>query len=93
MPKRPAARSEVINDGQQITREELTALHTRANGWFLGKDDEDRLGTIERGRLGDVVVLDRDYFSVPEDELRRVRPVLTVLGGRIVHDTGEVGRM
>ena len=84
------ALGKVINDGQQISRQELLALYTRAGGWFLGRADEDRLGTIEVGRLGDLVVLDRDYFSVPDDQLRQVRPVLTVLGGRIVHDTGQL---
>ena len=81
----------VINAGQQITRHEALALYTRANGWFLGGPDEDQLGTLEVGRLGDVVVLDRDYFTVPEDQIRQVRSVLTVVGGRIVHNTGEVG--
>lgn len=81
----------LINDGQQITREEVLSLYTRANGWFLGGPDEDQLGTLEVGRLGDVVVLDRDYFTVPEDQIRHVRPVLTVVGGRIVHDSGQVG--
>ena len=80
----------VINVGQQITRQELLTLYTRANGWFLGQEDENQLGTLEVGRLGDLVVLDRDYFTVPEEQLRQVRSVLTVLGGEIVHDTGEV---
>jgi predicted amidohydrolase YtcJ len=43
------------------------------------------------GRLGDLAVLDRDYFTVPVTGLRQVRSALTVLGGKIVHDTGEVG--
>lgn len=80
-----------INAGQQISRSELLALYTRANGWFLGPPDEHQLGTIEAGRLGDLVVLDRDYFTVPDSELRQVRSALTVLGGTIVHDPGEVG--
>jgi hypothetical protein len=36
-------------------------------------------------------VLDRDYFTVSDQEMRRTRPVLTVVGGRIVHDTGAAG--
>jgi hypothetical protein len=82
----------VINVGQQITRHELLELYTRANGWFLGSEDENQLGTLEVGRLGDLAVLDRDYFTVPVEQLRQVRSVLTVLGGEIVHDTGEVKR-
>ena len=80
----------VINDGQQITRRELLDLYTRDNTWFLGKPDEDQLGVLEEGRLGDVAVLDRDYFRVPEDQLRQVRSVLTVVDGSVVHDTGKV---
>jgi predicted amidohydrolase YtcJ len=80
----------LINDGQQISRRELLDLYTRANAWFLGKPDEDQLGTLEVGRLGDVAVLDRDYFSVPDDRLRQTTSVLTVVGGAIVHNTGKV---
>jgi predicted amidohydrolase YtcJ len=84
------ALGQLINAGQQISRQEVLALYTRANGWFLGGPDERRLGTLEKGRLGDVVVLDRDYFTVPDEALRQIRPVLTVVGGKIVHNTGEV---
>jgi predicted amidohydrolase YtcJ len=80
----------LINDGQQISRRELLDLYTRKNGWFLGEPDEDQLGTLEVGRLGDVAVLDRDYFSVPDDRLRQTSSVLTVVGGAIVHSTGKV---
>ena len=79
------ALGEVINAGQQITREEVLALYTRCNAWFLGGEDSDQLGTIEVGKLGDLVVLNRDYFTIPVADLRRVRSVLTVLGGEVVH--------
>jgi predicted amidohydrolase YtcJ len=79
-----------INPGQQISRQELMELYTRDNQWFLGDKDEDLLGSIEVGRLGDVVVLNEDYFTVPADQLRKIRSVLTVVGGEIVHDTGTV---
>jgi predicted amidohydrolase YtcJ len=36
------------------------------------------------------VVLDRDFFTVPEDEIRRIRSLLTVVGGRIAHNDGIV---
>jgi predicted amidohydrolase YtcJ len=79
-----------INPGQQITRQELMELYTRDNQWFLGGQDEGLLGSLEVGRLGDVVVLSEDYFSVPAERLRGLRSVLTVVGGEIVHDTGAV---
>ena len=66
------------------------ALVDRDNQWFLGDKDEDLLGSLEVGRLGDVVVLNEDYFTVPVDRLRQIRSVLTVVGGEIVHNTGTV---
>ena len=83
------ARGVLINDGQQITRTEVLRLYTTDNGWFLREEDD--LGTIEVGKLADLVVLNEDYFTVPDDRLRQIRSVLTVVGGRIVHNTGEVG--
>jgi hypothetical protein len=80
-----------INPGQQISRQELLSLYTRANQWFLGDADEGLLGSLEIGRLGDVVVLSDDYFSVHDEELKKIRSVLTVVGGEVVHDTGAVG--
>ena len=84
------ARGELINGGQQISRHEVLDLYTRANGWFLGRPDEHQLGTLEVDKLGDVVVLDRDYFTVGENELRRVRSDLTAVGGTVVHESGAL---
>ncbi|KAK6836419.1 hypothetical protein PG987_006914 [Apiospora arundinis] len=79
-----------INEGQQITRQEFLRMYTRANQWFLGGPDEPLLGALEVGRLGDVVVLNDDYFTVPDEDLRKLSSVLTVVGGAVVHDTGAV---
>jgi predicted amidohydrolase YtcJ len=79
-------RGELINDGQQITRQEAVWLYTGANGWF--SRDEQALGTIEVGRLADLAVLSADVFdpkAVPDEAIRRIRSVLTLLGGRVVH--------
>ena len=78
------ARGVHINKGQEITRQEVLELYTRHNGWFVR--EEDQLGTIEKGKLADLVVLDRDYFAVPDEELKRIRSVMTIVGGNIVHD-------
>ncbi len=73
-----------VNGDQQITRQEALRLFTKGNSWFLRM--EDKIGTIETGRLADLVVLDRDYFAVPDADIRKIRSVLTVVDGRIVHD-------
>jgi predicted amidohydrolase YtcJ len=79
-------RGELINDGQQITRQEAVWLYTGANGWF--SREENTLGTIETGRIADLVVLNADVFdpkSVPDEAIKRVHSVLTILGGKVVH--------
>ncbi len=78
-----------INPDQQISRQEALRAYTRGNAWYLNREDE--LGSIEKGKLADLLVLDRDYFRVSDDDMRRTQPVLTLVGGAIVHDTGEVG--
>ena len=78
-------RGELINDGQQITRQEAVWLYTGANGWF--SREENTLGTIEPGRLADLVVLNADVFdpkAVPDEGIRNIKSVMTIVGGRIV---------
>src|ERR687897_671090 len=72
------ARGQTINNNpnvvspladQRISRADALRLYTRDNGWFVR--EEDQLGTIEKGKLADLVVLDRDYFAVADEELKR----------------------
>jgi predicted amidohydrolase YtcJ len=49
---------------------------------------EDKVGSIEPGKLADLVVLNRDYFAVPDAEIKQIRSVLTIVNGRIVHNAG-----
>jgi predicted amidohydrolase YtcJ len=58
-------------------------LATAANKWFIWEDD---LGSIEVGNHADLAVLDRDYFTVPDEDIRRIQSIFTVVGGRVVHD-------
>jgi hypothetical protein len=58
----------LINVGQQISRQEAVRLYTRENAWFLNM--EDKLGSIEAGKLADLVVLDKDYLTVTDEELK-----------------------
>ncbi|KAI0869816.1 amidohydrolase family-domain-containing protein [Hypoxylon argillaceum] len=80
-----------INPGQQISRQELLHLYTRANQWFLGGADEQLLGSLEVGRLGDIVVLNKDYFTISDDELKELQSILTVVGGSVVYGDGSLG--
>ena len=69
-----------------IQRNNETNRRVRANAWYLNREND--LGSIEVGKLADLVVLDRDYFSVSDTDMRRTRPVLTVVDGEIVYDAG-----
>lgn len=84
------ARGAAINPGQTISRQKVLEMFTRDNTWFLGGPDEKLLGVLEVGRLGDVAVLSDDYFSVDEEKLKRLKSVLTVVGGVVVHNSGEL---
>jgi predicted amidohydrolase YtcJ len=61
---------------------------TRGNAWYLNREND--LGSIEEGKLADLVVLDRDYFGVSDAQMRDTGSVLTVVDGKIVYDTGVV---
>ena len=75
----------------RLDRETALRLWTEANTWFsteLGKK-----GQIKEGQLADLVVLSDDYFSVPEDEIKHITSVLTLLGGAPVHGDGDFGKL
>jgi predicted amidohydrolase YtcJ len=82
-------RGVLSNPGQQISRQQALHAYTRGNAWYLNREDE--LGSIEEGKLADLLVLDRDYFTVSDADMRRTLPILTVIDGKVVHDTGALG--
>jgi predicted amidohydrolase YtcJ len=67
---------------QSLSREEALIAHTRSNAYMIFQ--ETRLGAIKPGLLADMLVLDRDYLSVPVDEIKDIRPVATIVDGEIV---------
>jgi len=69
---------------QTISREEALIAHTRANAAFLFQ--EGNLGALAPGRYADLLVLDRDYLTVPEDEIKDIKPLLTMVGGKAAYD-------
>ena len=81
------AAGDAVNAGQQITRMEALRLYTAENGWFF--HEEDKMGSIEPGKFGDLVVLSADYLDpkkVPDEAIRSLKSVLTVVDGRVVYD-------
>jgi predicted amidohydrolase YtcJ len=71
-----------LQPDEAITREQALIAHTRSNAYILFMEDD--IGTLEAGKYADLVVLDRDYLEVPVDEVRDIKPVLTMMGGKVV---------
>ena len=67
-----------------VTREEALIAHTRGSAYQVLQ--ENNLGSIQPGKLADMVVMDRDYLTVPADQIKDIKSVMTIVGGRVVYD-------
>ena len=74
-----------LGPGQAVTRLEALAAASREGAYL--SFEEDVKGTLEPGKYADLAILDEDVLTCPEDRIAGIRSVLTVTGGRIVHDT------
>jgi len=70
-----------------LDRETALRMLTEKVTWF--SNEEGKKGCIAVGQLADLAVLDRDYFSVPGEEIQDITSVLTLVGGRIVHGAAD----
>jgi predicted amidohydrolase YtcJ len=86
---RRTEQGEVIGARESVSREEALRMMTSAAARF--SFDESSRGSIERGKLGDFVMLDTDILTCPAEKLPSIRPVLTVVGGRIAFDRRDRG--
>ncbi len=74
----------VWNPDEAVTRKEALWMTTNWPAYHLG--EQDKLGTIAVGKLADLLVIDRDYMTVPEDEISEIQPVMTITGGKVVYE-------
>ena len=84
MITRKTRTGEVIGPDQKVTREEALRMHTIWAAWMQFADQVK--GTIEAGKLADLVVIDRDYMTCPEDQIRQIEPVMTIIDGKIAYE-------
>jgi predicted amidohydrolase YtcJ len=68
---------------QHLTRQEALIAHTRSNAMMMFQ--EAQFGAIKPGLLADLLILDRDYLTVPEDEIKDIKPVATYVAGKLVY--------
>lgn len=77
----------LYGDDNRFDRTEALRLYTQGSAWFSG--DEAKKGVIAPGRLADLAALSADYFSVPDEAVKGIESVLTIMDGKIVHGAAE----
>lgn len=67
----------------RLDRMQALDLYTAGSAWF--SSDEAKKGSVVAGQLADLAVLSADYFSVPEEQIKDLESVLTIVGGKVVY--------
>jgi predicted amidohydrolase YtcJ len=81
---------QTFGEAERVSRDEALKILTTHGSYLLQM--EDRIGSLETGKYADLAVLSDDYLTVPETEIKDLASVLTMVGGKIVHDpTGLAG--
>ncbi|HEY5913976.1 MAG TPA: amidohydrolase, partial [Verrucomicrobiae bacterium] len=80
----------LYSEANRLSREEALQLYTQGSSWFSGEGG--KKGAIAVGQLADVTVLTEDYFFVPEEKIKGIESVLTIVDGKIVYGAGEFVR-
>jgi predicted amidohydrolase YtcJ len=78
---------ELYPEDNRLSRMEALRLYTVGSAWFSSEGD--KKGAIAPGFLADLAVLSEDFFSIPEERIKRLESVLTILGGTVVHGTDD----
>lgn len=78
---------QMYDETNRLDRMEALRLWTVGSSWF--SNDSGVKGSIEVGQLADLAVLSKDFFTVPEQEIKSLESVLTIVGGKIVYADGE----
>jgi predicted amidohydrolase YtcJ len=71
----------------RLDRETALRLYTEGSAWFSGESG--KKGQVKEGQLADVALLSADLMNIPEDDIKHITSMLTIVGGRIVHGDGE----
>ena len=80
----------VITPTQSVSREVILKSATLSGAYYAEK--EKILGSLETGKLADLTVLDRDYLTIPVDDIPNIRTIMTMVGGKIVHLVPSLAR-
>ncbi|MDB5804083.1 MAG: amidohydrolase [Betaproteobacteria bacterium] len=78
-------------DRNLLDRTEALRLYTAGGAWM--SNEENKKGTLEPGRLADLIVLSDDYFNMPVENIRNLESMLTMVGGKVVYGAGSYERL
>ena len=75
----------------RLDRMEALRLYTVGSAWF--STEEGKKGSIAPGQLADLAVLSADYFSISDEDIKRLESVLTLVGGKVVYAAREFSKL
>src|SRR5437016_7563211 len=81
----------LYSEANRLSREGALRLYTQGSSWFSGENG--KKGAIAIGQLADISALTDDYFSVPEEQIKAIESVLTIVDGKIVYGAGEFQKL
>lgn len=77
----------IYDEKNKLDRKVALELYSKGSAWFSG--DEGKKGTLAVGQFADIAVLSADYFTVPEEEIKNLESLLTIMGGQVVYGNDE----
>ena len=86
-PANPGAEVKYVTPQQKITVEQGVAAYTRGGAWE--RFSENKIGTLEKGKLADLVVLSQDIFAAKPEEVGAAKVKITMVGGKVVYQSGK----
>lgn len=78
-------------DQNLLERTEALRLYTAGGAWM--SSEEDKKGTLQAGKLADLVFLSGDYFNMPVDEVKNLESMLTMVGGKVAYAAGPYSQL
>jgi predicted amidohydrolase YtcJ len=77
----------LFDPAESISIQEVLRVQTMGSAYSGFQEKE--IGSIEKGKLADMVVWNRDFYTIPKDQIKDVKAILTIVGGKIVHEKNE----
>ena len=81
----------LYSEANRLDRMDALRTYTTAAAWF--DNQEGNKGSIVPGQLADLAVLSEDYFSIPEERIKHLESVLTIVDGKPVYSSAEFSKL